>query len=204
MDATYEINNESNNRINNALMMNEKEYIKSQQPIIDDFYKEYFTYDISNVGYWFISGIFTFIQLVFMALPFENIYEEGKQDVINTSDEREFLVIMACLIVFPVFFYMQPYVVGNINRRVGSIYANIKYLPVSVKSIRLYRFKKMLKFVLRIFLICVVLQLGISLLVYHRIMWQTLIYLFIYGFMIPFLMGLCATIGLGEVYFNNI
>ena len=74
MDAiTYEINTESNNRINNALMMSEKDYIKRQQTIIDSFYKEYFTYDISNVGYWMVSGIFTFIQLVFSAFPMQQM-----------------------------------------------------------------------------------------------------------------------------------
>lgn len=194
---------ESNSRINKALMMNEKEYIKSQQTIIDDFYKEYYTYDVSNVGYGLIAGIFTFIQLVFMALPFENIYKEGIHNAINASDDKEFLGIMAFIIVFPVFFYMQPFVVGNLNGRVGSIYSQIKYLPVSLKSIRLYRFKKMLRFVLRIFVICAVLQLGISLVAYHRIMWQTLVYLFTYGFLIPFLVGIGASLGLGKMYFNK-
>ena len=195
---------ESNNKINKAIMMSEKEYIRSQQGVIDDFYKEYYTYDISNVGYWLIAGIFTFIQIVFMAVPFENFYEGGKPDVINVSDDREMLAIMAFLFVFPVFYYMQPFVVGNLNGKVGSIYSQIKYLPVSVKAIRLYRFKKMLKFVIRIFIICAVLQLGISLIAYHRLMWQTLVYLFIYGFLIPFLVGICSAIGVGEVYFNKV
>lgn len=198
------VTNESNNRINKALMMSEKEYIKSQQTIIDDFFKEYYTYDVSNIGYWILAGIFTFIQLVYMAFPFENFYAGGQTSVINVSDDRELLGIMAFIIVFPVFFYMQPFVVGNINGRVSSIYSVIKYLPVSAKAIRLYRFKKMLKFVLRVFVICAVLQLGISLLAYHKIMWQTLVYLFVYGFLIPFLVGLCATAGLGEVYFNKV
>lgn len=195
------LSNESNNRINKALMMSEKEYIKSQQSIIDDFYKEYFTYDISNIGYWIVAGLFTFIQLIFNAIPFENICKEGKLSVVNTSDDMEFLTIVAVIIVFPVYFYMQPFVVGNLNGRVGSIYSRIKYLPVSPKAIRLYRFKRMLKFVLRVFAVCVVLQIGLSLLIYHRITWQTLVYLFLYGFLIPFLVGLGATAGIGELYF---
>ncbi len=198
------VNYESNNRINKAIMLSEKEYIKHQQGIIDDFYKEYYTYDISNVGYWLIAGIFTFMQLIFMAVPFQNFYEGGKPTFINASDDRGLLAMMAFLFVFPVFFYMQPFVVGNLNGRVGSIYSQIKYLPVSLKSVRLYRFKKMLKFVLRIFLTCAVLQLGISLLAYHRILWQTFVYLFIYGFLIPFLVGICSAMGVGEVYFNKV
>ena len=195
---------DSNNRINKALMLSEKEYIQSQQGVIDDFYKEYYTYDISNVGYWLIAGIFTFIQIVFMAVPLQEFYTDGISPFINASGDRELLAIMAFLFAFPVFFYMQPFVVGNLNGRVGSIYSQIKYLPVSVKAIRLYRFKKMIKFVLRVLLICAVFQLGISLIAYHRIMWQTLVYLFIYGFLIPFLVGVCSVIGIGEVYFNKV
>lgn len=195
---------DSNNRINKALMLSEKEYIQSQQGIIDDFYKEYYTYDISNVGYWLIAGIFTFMQIVFMAVPFEEFYVNGELNFINASGDRELLAIMAFLFAFPVFFYMQPFMVGNLNGRVGSIYSQIKYLPVSVKAIRLYRFKKMIKFVLRVLIACAVLQLGISLIAYHRIMWQTLVYLFIYGFLIPFLVGICSAIGVGEVYFNKV
>lgn len=195
---------DSNNRINKALMLSEKEYIRSQQGVIDDFYKEYYTYDISNVGYWLIAGIFTFMQIVFMAVPLQEFYVDEIPTFINASGDRELLAIMAFLFAFPVFFYMQPFVVGNLNGRVGSIYSQIKYLPVSVKSIRLYRFKKMIKFVLRVLIACAVLQLGISLIAYHRIMWQTLVYLFIYGFLIPFLVGICSVIGIGEVYFNKV
>lgn len=198
------VNFESNNRINKAIMMSEKEYIKDQQSIIDDFYKEYYTYDISNIGYWLIAGIFTFIQIVFMAVPFEEFYVEGRQNIAATSNDRELLALMAFLFVFPVFFYMQPFVVGNLNGRVGSIYSQIKYLPVSLKAVRLYRFKKMLKFVTKVFIGCAVLQLGISLIAFHRIMWQTFVYLFIYGFLIPFLVGICSAIGVGEVYFNKV
>jgi len=209
---TYEENNKLNNdksnesgiKINKAVMLNEKEYIKSQQSIIDDFYKEYYTYDISNVGYWLVAGIFTFIQIVFMAVPFEEFYVNGKPTFINASDDRGLLAMMAFLFVFPVFFYMQPFVVGNLNGRVGSIYSQIKYLPVSLKAVRLYRFKKMLKFVIKVFIGCAVLQLGISLIAFHRIMWQTFVYLFIYGFLIPFLVGICSAIGGGEVYFNKV
>ncbi len=190
--------------INKASMLSEKEYIKSQQNIIDDFYKEYYTYDISNVGYWLIAGIFTFIQIVFMAVPFQEFFVDGIPTFINASGDRELLAIMAFLFAFPVFFYMQPFVVGNLNGRVGSIYSQIKYLPVSLKAVRLYRFKKMIKFVLGVLLVCAVLQLGISLIAYHRIMWQTFVYLFIYGFLIPFLVGICSAIGVGEVYFNKV
>lgn len=198
------VNFESNNRINKAIMMSEKEYIKDQQSIIDDFYKEYYTYDISNIGYWLIAGIFTFIQIVFLAVPFEEFYVEGGQNIAAASNDRGLLAMMAFLFAFPVFFYMQPFVVGNLNGRVGSIYSQIKYLPVSLKAVRLYRFKKMLKFVTKVFIGCAVLQLGISLIAYHRIMWQTLVYLFIYGFLIPFLVGICSALGVGEVYFNKV
>ncbi|MBE5953405.1 MAG: hypothetical protein E7257_04525 [Lachnospiraceae bacterium] len=187
------VNFESNNRINKALMMSEKEYIKDQQCIIDDFYKEYYTYDISNVGYWLIAGIFTFIQLVFSAIPMQQLMKEGI--------DSEFLTIMAILIAFPVYFYLQPFVIGNLNGRVGSIYSRIKYLPVSLKSIRLYRFKMMLRFVLKVFSICTALQVGLSLLIFHGITWQTVVFLLVYDFLIPFLVGLGAAMRLGELYF---
>ena len=178
--------NKSNNRINKALMMSEKEYIKSQHSIIDGFYKEYFTYDISNVGCWLLTGIFTFIQLIFFVIPMQQLIKEGIDSVI--------LTIIAVLSVFPVFFYLQPFVIGNLNGRV-AIYSRIKYLPVSLKSIRTYRFKKMLKFVFKIFLTGTVLQVGLSLLIFHCIIWQTVMFLLVYGFLIPFLVGLGVTIG---------
>ncbi|MBE5946261.1 MAG: hypothetical protein IJP13_06230 [Lachnospiraceae bacterium] len=191
MDAiTYEINNESNNRINNALMMSEKDYIKSQQTIIDSFYKEYFTYDISNVGYWLVSGIFTFIQLVFSAFPMQQMMKEGL--------DKEFLGVMAFVIMFPVFFYQQAFLTGKESfvggyGRVNSLYSIIKYLPVSLAALKLYRFKKMLNFVVKVFLGCTILQLGISLLAFHGITWANLVFLLVYGFLIPFFIGCCQT-----------
>lgn len=177
---------ESNNKINKALMMSEKEYIKSRQPIIDDFYKEYFTYDISNIGYWIVSGIFTFMQLVFSAVPVQQLLKEGS--------DREFFGIMAFVIIFPVFFYLQAFITGqeryaNGLGRVTSLYSAIKYLPISIKALRLYRFKKMVRHILKVLLICTVLQLGISLIAYHSITWQNLVFLGIYDFFIPFLIG---------------
>lgn len=177
---------ESNNKINKALLMSEKEYIKSQQPIIDDFYKEYFTYDISNIGCWIVSGIFTFMQLVFSAVPVQQLLKEGS--------DREFFGIMAFVIIFPVFFYLQAFITGqeryaNGLGRVTSLYSAIKYLPVSIKALRLYRFKKMVKHILKVFFICAALQLGISMIVYHNITWQNLVFLGIYDFLIPFLVG---------------
>ncbi len=177
---------ESSNKINKALMMSEKEYIKGQQSIIDDFYKEYFTYDISNIGCWLVAGLFGFIQIIFSAVPVQQLLKEGVDD--------ELLGIMAFLAIFPVFFYLQAFITGQErysagNGRVNSIYSRIKYLPVSVKALRLYRFKKMLGFVFKLLLVCSILQLGISLLVFHSIVWSNLIFLGVYDFLIPFLMG---------------
>ena len=183
MDATtYEINN--------ALMMSKKDYIKSQQAIIDSFYKEYFTYDISNVGYWLVSGIFTFIQLVFSAFPMQQMMKEGL--------DKEFLGVMAFVIMFPVFFYQQAFLTGKESfvggyGRVNSLYSIIKYLPVSLAALKLYRFKKMLNFVVKVFLGCTILQLGISLLAFHGITWANLVFLLVYGFLIPFFIGCCQT-----------
>lgn len=195
MDAiTYEDNNkfnrdklnESSDKINQALMLSEKEYIKSQQDVIDDFFKEYFTYDISNVGCWLVSGIFTFIQIVFSAFPVQQLLKEGV--------DGEFLGIMAFVIIFPVFFYLQAFITGQERYatglgRVTSLYSAIKYLPVSIKTLRLYRFKRMVRHILKVFFICAVLQLGISLIAYHSITWQNLVFLGIYDFLIPFLVG---------------
>ncbi len=180
--------------INKALMMSEREYIKDQQSIIDDFYKEHFTYDISNIGCWIVAGLFGFVQIIFSAVPVQQMLKEGGDD--------EFLGILAFLTIFPVFFYLEPFIIGQErygagNGRVKRLYSVIKYLPVSVKALRKYRFKKMLGFALKLLLICSILQIGISLLVFHRITWQNLAFLSIYDFLLP------VAVGAAKVYFNK-
>ncbi len=172
---------QTNEQINKALIYSPKGYIKGQQGILDKFYKEYFTWSCINIGYWIVAGIFSFIQAVFMMLPYEQVLIEGR------GDGFEFM--MGFIIAFPVTFYLQPYISYNEKSNVGSVYSKLKYLPISFKSIKVYRFRKMLKFILRLFLICAVLQLGISLLAFHRILPGTVIHLVLYGFLVPFTVG---------------
>ncbi len=181
-------------KINKALISSEKEYIESQQQIIQDFFKEYFTYDITNIGYWLVTGIFTFCHVIFLAIPYEDFSKDNfNKNFIN----GELAPIMVFITTFAVFCYLMPYISCTEKGRAGRIYDKLKYLPVSVKALRKFRFKKMITFVVKVFIVCAVLQIGISLLSFHRVLLGTFIYLGLYGFLLSFL------VGLGTVFFTK-
>lgn len=169
--------------------MEEKEYIEEQQSIIESFFKTYRTYDVSDIGYKIVIVLFTFIQMIFFVLPYEYMCEGKSFNYVNGSDYMEFLGLMILFVTIPPTFYILSYKIHEEKGAIGSIYDKLKYLPLSLKALRIFRFRKMTRFILKTFLICAVLQLGISLLAYQRIMVGTLIHIGIYGFGIPFLAG---------------
>ena len=189
-----EIASKKPNKINRALISSKKEYIEGQQQLIQDFFKEYFTYDITNVGTWLAAGIFTFCHVIFLAVPYGDF---AKDDFNKNYINGELAPIMVFIVTFAVFFYLLPYISCTEKGRAGRIYDKLKYLPVSVQALRKFRFKKMINFVVKVFIVCAVLQIGISLLAFHRVLLGTFIYLGLYGFVLPFL------VGLSTVYFTK-
>lgn len=133
--------------------MEKAAYRKKQYKVLDTFYKEY--YKKSNVqwGYHFATGIFVFVLGILCAMPYQGMAEDA-------ALYRGMAVMAGNMITI---MYLSSYQnCVNEMGRVTPLYTVIKYLPVSADILRRYRFKKLLRFQGRVYLVMQLLQLVVS------------------------------------------
>ena len=155
------------------------DYEKKQWKVLDAFYKDFFTWSASNLFYWMVTGIFIFVLGIMMLIPF--------QEFIADSDFPKGMIFyfggMGTV------FYLIPYVSFNEKQKPMGIYGLLKHLPISVKTIKFYRMKKMLVFLLKIEAVYMVLQLLVAMVGCREIVLGNILYPFIYGFAVPLFFG---------------
>lgn len=154
-------------------IMDKKLYNKKQQQLFDAFFKEFFTWSAENVGNWIAAGIFVFIHALFMVVP----YQEIKEWDLNFS---------YVIIVMGYMWYLTPYINFTENRKKQSIYQLIKFLPISLTQLRIYRTKKLAIFCLRLLAVFMIGQLFFSLVFFHEITLANICYPLVWGFVFPF------------------
>ena len=153
--------------------MDKKLYNKKQQQILDAFYKEFFTWSAENIGNYLVAGIFIFAHGIFMMIP----YQEIKDSNLNFS---QFFIYMGYM------YYLMPYIRFTENKKMQTVYAKIKYMPISLSQLRIYRIKKMAIFCLRLLAVFMIGQIFFSLVIYHEITLANICYALVWGFAFPF------------------
>ena len=153
--------------------MEKKLYDKKQQQILDDFFKEFFTWSATNIGMWIAAGIFIFIHAIFMMIPYQSM-----KDFDNS--------ISFIFIIMGYMWYLYPYIQFTEKNKAHSIYQKIKYMPISITQLRIFRLKKLFVFCLRLLAVFMIGQLFFSFVTYHEITFANICYPLIWGFAIPF------------------
>ena len=150
---------------------------QKQQKVIAEFFKDFHSWSASNIGMWIGAGFFIMFQLIFMWIPYQDMAED------NLSG------LMLIFSVWGAFLYILPYVSYNVMGKQYRIYDKIKYFPVSLQQLRLFRLKKLAKFCSITFVVFLAGQLLFSYIGYHEIGIGSILYPVIGGFLIPFGVG---------------
>lgn len=157
-------------------MKNDREqYLKKEQQILQGFFKEFFTWSAENIGQWIVAGIMMVLLGICMLMPFQEFQ----------NDERTMLVVASYAGIIGGWSYLNPYLHFSEDKKRRRIYEKLQYLPVSLKALRMFRFRKLATFYLRLLPIFYVEQLFMSFLIYRGITWGNVLYPLVSGFLFP-------------------
>lgn len=146
---------------------------KKQQEVLDSFFKELFTWDMANVGFWIVTGVMEFILGVLMFFPMEEL--------------REMYGLMWFASIWGAGSYVMAYLQIQDNGKPCKVYEKLKYLPIFLQQIRLFRLRKLIVFSAKITVVFCVAQL-ISAIFTREFGLATILYPVCYGFVIPVLL----------------
>lgn len=158
--------------------MEEKVYRKKQNNILEQFYLDYFEKSHIQLGYNVLAIIFFAILMIVMWFPYQ------------TYTEEDHALKMLSLVFgsLAAFMHMNSYKFAIDGRgAVTNIYPYLQYLPISKKELRLFRLKKLLYLLLKVYLPAQTGQLLFSLIGYHEVILANLWFPFAYVFLVPFL-----------------
>lgn len=147
-----------------------------QQTNLQEFFTDFFSYDVKDIGVYIVTGIMEFILGIFLWIPYQTLQ----------SDFHEIWHILLLISICGAFTYLLPYIQFMENKHTVSIYEKLKYLPVSLKELRLFRLRKLTLFCLKAFGIFLTGQILFSLVFYHEIVWGNIWYPTLFGLIFPF------------------
>ena len=143
---------------------------KKQQEVLDSFFKELFTWDMSNLGFWIVTGIADAVLGILMFCPREEMLEM-KGLAFGMS-------------IWGAGWYVMAYLQIKDNGKQCKVYEKLKYLPVSLQQIRLFRLRKLIIFSSKITLVFMAAKL-LSLFFTRDIGLLNIFSPVFYGFVIP-------------------
>lgn len=167
------------NSYGNEDFRSKKEREKEERARIREFDRELFSY--TGQIAWFLPGLFSFILLVFIAIPVQEI-----------RDDRT-LVGLGCIMAsWIVYFVQQPYVnvTDSLTRqqKKSGTYRKLKYLPVSRKQYRRVRVEYLFRYLWKLALIGLILQCVMAALIKSITVWNV-VYVLCVLLVWPFFVG---------------
>lgn len=157
-----------------------KQEEKRQENILEDFFQETKSYNMS-VELGFVVGFFEFIAGAMICLPY--------QDMANIAWGAGVLALEGGS------FYMQGFLMTSENGKQHAVCEKMKYLPVSIRNLRRWCFKKLVEFCGKGTLVFLGLQLFFSLVCYHELTLGNFLYPLLAGFVVPVIIGALQIMG---------
>lgn len=155
--------------------------MNDEQKKIRRFYKEFLSWRAESVGYWIGAGICVVFLLIFCAVPFQFLTSGIAADV------NAYLGILMAMLWGPLagLIYLRPYTVFLDGQNYVTIYSRLRYLPIDTREVKKMRFAYLTKFFGKVAVVGLVLQVFFSLICYHVITWQGIVYVVIAAFVWP-------------------
>ena len=144
---------------------------KRQQEVLEGFFKELFTWDMANVGFWLVTGLMEFILGVLLLIPVEELDGALKGILFMVS-------------IFGANWYLMAYLQIYDDGKQCKVYDRLKYLPVSLQQIRLFRLRKLVMFSAKMTGVFLAIQL-LALIFSREFSWTCIWYPVSFGFLVP-------------------
>lgn len=150
---------------------------KKQQAVIAEFFKEFHSWSATNVGVWLGAGFCTVLQGILLMIPYQGM----------AKDNLDSLILLFGM--WGAILYINPYVFFPEKGKQYRIYDKLRYFPVSLKQLRIFRLRKLGQFCSITFVVFLAGQLLFSYIGYREIGLGNLLYVVIGGLVIPLAMG---------------
>lgn len=144
---------------------------KKQQEVLENFFKELFTWDMANVGFWLVTGLMELILGILLLIPAEELDSALKGILFMVS-------------IFGANWYLMAYLQIHDDGKPCKVYDRLKYLPVSLQQIRLFRLRKLVVFSTKMTTVFLVIQI-LALLLSREFTWACILYPICFGFLFP-------------------
>lgn len=144
---------------------------KKQQEVLESFFKELFTWDMANVGFWFLTGFAEFALGLLMLLVAE-------------EPDKMFWALSLGMSISGANWYLMAYLQIHDDGKQCIVYDRLKYLPVSLQQIRLFRLRKLVVFSAKMTAVFLAVQL-LALIFSREFSWSCILYPVCFGFLFP-------------------
>lgn len=155
---------------------------EKQQRVIRSFYKEFLSWRTESVGNWIGAGFCQVFFWLCIAVPFQEVIEEGQLD-------RIMILMGMALGWLPSFLYIMPYITYKESGQDCSIVAKLKYLPVDIREIQKMRVIYLTKFIVKLFPMSLVIQLLTTWYSYGEISWMNICYVIVAAGLWPWILN---------------
>ncbi len=161
-------------------IIGEKEHRNRQKGIIKGFFSELFSYSVDNIGYMIITVMFSFFVIIFNFMP--------AQEWVN--EDKKVIILCLCFVVVSVWEYLTPYIMCKDNNKMVAISDKLKYIPASKSALQQYNLKKLFKYQLKVFVLCMTGQLIAGLIAYKEIALINVLFPVVVSLLLPMIAGI--------------
>lgn len=141
-----------------------------------------------------VTYILLFIAMMLLFIPVQELFDEG-----NNGNLLSVVWVFTLLFTMSVSFYMMKYhTVSYGNNKAEAVADVLLYMPVDRKENRKYLFGILIRFLKKITIAGLIMQVGVALIAYHFVSIWNIIYILVITFVAPLI--LCgATIVMRDV-----
>ena len=166
---------------------------RSQRQKIEVYYKTLLGQGTGALSPDIVTYLMLTIAMLLLFIPVQELFAEGSRDLLLV------LWVFTLFITMSVSFYMMKYhMVAYGNNKSEEVADVLLYMPVDRKENRKYLFGILIRFLKKITIAGLIMQVGVALIAYHFVSVWNIIYILVMTFLVP-LVFCGATIVLRDV-----
>ncbi len=166
----------------------------TQREKIENYYETLLGQGTGALSPDIVTYLLLFITMLMLFIPVQELFAEG-----NDGDLLSVVWVFTLLLTMAVSFYMMKYhTVSYGNNKAEAVSDVLLYMPIDRKENRKYLFGILIRFLKKITIAGMIMQVGVALIAYHCVSIWNIIYILVMTFVVP-LVFCGATIVLRDV-----
>ncbi len=153
----------------------------TQRERIENYYGTLLSQGTGALSPDIVTYMLLFISMLLLFIPVQELFAEG-----NNGDLLSVVWVFTLLLTMSVSFYMMKYhTVTYGNNKSEAVADVLLYMPVNRKENRRYLFGILIRFLKKITIAGLVMQVGVALIAYHSLSIWNIIYILVLTFIVP-------------------